>query len=185
MVHFTPHKNSVHVTPPPPATYIGPYVTLCDLCSWCRTNGPPFTRSRPRSLCTLQRIRSTSRGPRRGTLIRVNIRGAFQYQKISLPKMSFGLVQSGWGESECFNKNLAPGSSEVFKDIFRAYRNAPQGHVYVSSYSYYRYTALETSLPKSSAATVCSLGLIRAGLRTCGARSTNNSGALFSGIGLS
>ena len=40
--------------------------------------------------------------------------------------MSFGLVQSGWGESECFNKNLAPGSSEVFKDIFRAYRNAPQ-----------------------------------------------------------
>ena len=39
--------------------------------------------------------------------------------------MSFGLVQSGWGESECFNKNLAPGSSEVFKDIFRAYRNAP------------------------------------------------------------
>ena len=52
-------------------------------------------------------------------------RGAFQYQKISLPKMSFGLVQSGWGESECFNKNLAPGSSEVFKDIFRAYRNAP------------------------------------------------------------
>ena len=57
--------------------------------------------------------------------------GAFQYQKISLPKislpkMSFGLVQSGWGESECFNKNLAPGSSEVFKDIFRAYRNAPQ-----------------------------------------------------------
>ena len=33
--------------------------------------------------------------------------GAFQYQKISLPKMSFGLVQSGWGESECFNKNLA------------------------------------------------------------------------------
>ena len=56
--------------------------------------------------------------------------GAFQYQKISLPKislqkMSFVLVQSGWGESECFNKNLAPGSSEVFKDIFRAYRNAP------------------------------------------------------------
>ena len=56
--------------------------------------------------------------------------GAFQYQKISLPKISlpkisFGLVQSGWGESECFNKNLAPGSSEVFKDIFRAYRNAP------------------------------------------------------------
>ena len=30
---------------------------------------------------------------------------AFQSQKISLPKMSFGLVQSGWGESECFNKN--------------------------------------------------------------------------------
>ena len=55
----------------------------------------------------------------------VYIRGAFQYPKISLPKMSFGLVQSGWGESECFNKNLAPGSSEVFKDIFRAYRNAP------------------------------------------------------------
>ena len=53
-------------------------------------------------------------------------RGAFQYQKISLPKMSFGLVQSGWGESECFCKNLAPGSCEVFKDIFRAYRNAPQ-----------------------------------------------------------
>ena len=57
--------------------------------------------------------------------------GAFQYQKISLPKislpkMSFGLVQSGWGESECFCKNLAPGSCEVFKDIFRAYRNAPQ-----------------------------------------------------------
>ena len=57
-------------------------------------------------------------------------RGAFQYQKISLPKislpkMSFGLVQSGWGESECFCKNLAPGSCEVFKDIFRAYRNAP------------------------------------------------------------
>ena len=56
--------------------------------------------------------------------------GAFQYQKISLPKislpkMSFGLVQSGWGESECFCKNLAPGSCEVFKDIFRAYRNAP------------------------------------------------------------
>ena len=46
--------------------------------------------------------------------------GAFQYQQISLPKMSFGLVQSGWGESECFDKNLAPGSSEVFKDIFRA-----------------------------------------------------------------
>ena len=57
--------------------------------------------------------------------------GVFQYQKISLPKislpkMSFGLVQSGWGESECFCKNLAPGSCEVFKDIFRAYRNAPQ-----------------------------------------------------------
>ena len=57
-------------------------------------------------------------------------RGAFQYQKISLPKISlpkisFGLVQSGWGESECFNKNLAPGSSEVFKDIFRAYRTPP------------------------------------------------------------
>ena len=37
--------------------------------------------------------------------------GAFQYQMISLPKMSFGLVQSGWGESECFNKktsHLAP-----------------------------------------------------------------------------
>ena len=40
--------------------------------------------------------------------------------------MSFGLVQSGWGESECFCKNLAPGSCEVFKDIFRAYRKAPQ-----------------------------------------------------------
>ena len=38
--------------------------------------------------------------------------------------MSFGLVQSGWGESECFCKNLAPGSCEVFKDIL-AYRNAP------------------------------------------------------------
>ena len=68
----------------------------------------------------------------RGLRVHHFTRSAFQYQKISLPKislpkMSFGLVQSGWGESECFNKNLAPGSSEVFKDIFRAYRNAPQG----------------------------------------------------------
>ena len=63
-------------------------------------------------------------------MVSCGVRGAFQYQKISLPKislpkMSFGLVQSGWGESECFCKNLAPGSCEVFKDIFRAYRNAP------------------------------------------------------------
>ena len=74
-----PHRPRSRPSPPPPS-HIGPYVTLCDLlCSWCGTDGPPFTRSRPRSLCTLQG--STSRGPRRGTLTRLNIR---QYLKTSM-----------------------------------------------------------------------------------------------------
>ena len=100
MVHFTPHKNSVHVTPPPPPpSHIGPYVTCC-------VAGVGLTGHHLQDL------------------------GLEVFQRSPERYINQGYYQA------------------IFK------------HLYVSSYSYYRYTAVETSLSKSSAATVCSLGLI-------------------------